>query len=118
MNKRWYDHHPTLSMAISLLQNAPSHHREQTINYIHDIIRELYPGVTKRITLDPGGFWSLNFVQKRRSMDQKSWMVVETLRYLPDADKELMGIEMIRFIYNLENEESGVPYNANFSAAG
>ncbi len=112
MNKRWYDMHPTLSMAISLLQNAPIHHRHQAISYVGDIIRELYPGVTNRITLEPGGFWSINFIHKRRSMDEKSWTLLETLRYLPDADKELMGIELIRYIYCLENEES---HNSSFT---
>ncbi len=106
MNKRWYDLHPTMSMAVSLLQNTTLNYRLKTVSFIENRIREIDPGITNRITQGNGGFWAIRFIQKRRTMDERSWAVVETMRYLSETDKEHMAKEIIRYIYCLENDEN------------
>ncbi len=106
MNKRWYDMHPTVSMAVSLLHNARPGHRDMTITYINEQIEKRYPQVWKQFQSRTDNFWTLKIIQKRTSMDERSWTAIEGLRLLPDEDREALAVEIIRYIYWLENEEA------------
>lgn len=105
MNKRWYDLEPTLSMAISLLQNAPTEHRRQATVFINERFREQYPDALKKAQAAEA-YGMFAFLQKRRSMEQDAWHMVERLWYLPLEERTQLALEMIRFIYCLEYEEA------------
>jgi hypothetical protein len=101
LNKRWYDQNPTLSMAVSFLQNTTPQHRELTTAHFRRKISENYPDIGNQVTKEAQGFWLL--IQKRRSMDQEAWALVEMMRFLPDDEMETFAVELIRYIYRLEN---------------
>ncbi len=103
MNKRWYDSSPTVSMAVSLLQNATRDHRDLAISHIRSKLTELHPEILVMAEeKNVSNLWA--FIQKRRTMDETSWKVVETMRFLSEDDREKFAIEIIRFVYCLEND--------------
>lgn len=105
MKKRWYDMHPTVSMAISLMQNTRPDIREKSVEYLKNVYHERFPKIADMLNEEPSGFWTLKLIQKRQSMSENAWTAVETMRYLSDEDRENLAIELIRFIYCLENDE-------------
>lgn len=105
MNRRWYDMEPTVSMAVSFLQNTEPDHRETTTSHFLKYLQSNYPELIRHhFHPSNGGFWSV--IQKRKTMGKSTWALVELLRYLPQEEKERLALEMIRFIYCLEHDES------------
>lgn len=100
--KRWYDSNATLSMAISLLQNTALDSRAQVVKYVNDTVASIdYTAPQKMAQQKYNGL--LNFVQMRQSMDDDSWEMIESIRFLKPAEQEHVALMMIRYIYYLEN---------------
>ncbi len=104
MRNRWYDSLPTVSMAVSLLQNTEPEYREMTTRYFTNKVNQLDPSLPARLQKEPTGIWG--FIQKRKSMDEASWVLVESLRYLPEEKMTALAGEMIHYIYQLEHADS------------
>lgn len=102
MNKRWYDQESTLSMAISLLQNASLQNRNQTVAYIYQQLQENYPLVYPAMQETKHRVWDI--VQRRKTMNDEAWGLVEMLRELSVEDRTHVALEMIRYIYCLEHD--------------
>jgi hypothetical protein len=93
-------------MAVSLLQNASIEDRLQVVNHMRERLEEINPDVVAEALYKREGFWS--FVQKRQTMDDYSWRMVEALRFVPEKTSHVLATEMIYMIYCLEN---GQDYN-------
>jgi hypothetical protein len=107
LKKSWYDYHPTLSMAISLLHNTCPAYRMQTTRFIEEKLLKSYPLLNEESDKPATKMiWPLSFIQKRKSMDVNAWTMIEKLRYLSDEDREKIAADIIRYIYILEHEES------------
>lgn len=110
MYKRWYDNDPTLSMAISLLQNASYANQELAAKYIFNIIEQqrllnnqqfnsLYKGI------------AFIFPNNRNQLQVEARRLVEELKHLPSVTQESLALVLINYIYvldqglsNLENQ--------------
>jgi len=101
--KRWYDPIPTVSMAVSLLQNTSMPCREKIVVYMTDRIHTDFPMETTRFKAESQGL--LWIFQKRKALDEASWGLVELLRHLSDKDRDEVALEIIHLIYCIENEE-------------
>jgi hypothetical protein len=104
--KRWYDKHLTLALAVALLENATETHRHETIEHLDSVLKSRYAELYGQMKQEPTSFWSLNFNNRRRSMDQDSWFRIEMIRYIPDEDKDTIGDVISRYLYDLEARDT------------
>lgn len=102
MKHRWYDNDPTLSMAVSLLQNANRVHQDLTARYIMHLIEgeNLLDSDALRTREDRIRFiFPVNFRQK---LDVQSRRLLEVLKRLPADVQQRMAVQMIQYIYVLD----------------
>ncbi len=105
MRKRWYDSDPTLSMAISLLENTQVEYREQTRIHILNRIQSLDARILEEVKAEPSGFWAM--IQKRQTLNEETWRLIEMFKYLTEEDRRELAVEMIRMVYCLETNKEG-----------
>lgn len=101
-NKRWYDQNPTLSIAVSLLQNTSLENRMKTVSFMMSYFEDHYPEALVLAESAKSGW--LSFIQRRQSMEQNAWQAVETMQFLSEEARRELSLAMIRMIYQLENE--------------
>jgi len=102
MYQRWYDSDPTLSMAISLLQNATMAHQEMAARYMFRIMesRQLLDAEEMRSREGRIRFIFPSFRRSRFEIHARR--LVETMKHLnPDAQQD-MAIQLINYIYLLD----------------
>lgn len=103
MNKRWYDHDPTISMAISLLQNASKPDQFRTVKYIIGLLeRDEILNQYKKEIGDPLRVSYLFPFNKRRNMEPSTRRLLEILKLLPESIQLEMALSIINYIYLLD----------------
>lgn len=102
MKQRWYDKEPTLSMAVSLLQNSPQESQELTARYAMQYLQ--------RHSLVPPGFLQTQegpvkfiFPIRRRKFDLAAHRLLETMKRLPEDVQQIMAVLIINYIYLLDS---------------
>lgn len=102
MKKRWYDSDPTLSMAISLLQNAPRSHQEMTARYMFNLLRsrDLLDSAELRTKADRVRFIFPSFQRSRFEMHARH--LVELMKHLPQGTQQDLAIQLINYMYMLD----------------
>lgn len=109
--RRWYDNYHTLALAVSMLENTTADYRSATIDHTESVLMARYPELFEQYNINPNWFWSLQFNNRRHTLDDRSWKVIEMIRYIPDEQKNPVGDTMLRFLYDLEGAG-----NPSFSA--
>ncbi len=103
MNKRWYDHDPTLSMAVSLLQNASKPDQFRTVKYIMGLLER--DEILKQYRKEIGDPLRLSYIfpaNRRRDMETSTWRLLEILKLLPETIQMEMALSIINYIYLLD----------------
>ncbi|MBY0403770.1 MAG: hypothetical protein K2X66_07705 [Cyanobacteria bacterium] len=103
MNKRWYDHDPTISMAVSLLLNASKSDQLQTVKYTINLLErdEVLKHYRKEIG-DPLRVSYMFPLNRRRNMEQSTRRLLEILKRLPPNIQVETAVSMINYIYLLD----------------
>jgi hypothetical protein len=102
MKQRWYDNDPTLSMAISLLQNASKTHQEMAARYMFQLMqsRGLMDRAELRTKDDRVRFIFPSFRRSRFEMHARH--LVELMKHLNASDQQDMALQLINYIYILD----------------
>lgn len=110
MKQRWYDKDPTLSMAISLLQNASHTHQEMTARYLFSIMdtEGLLDSAELRTQTERVRFIFPNF--RRSGFEMHARHLVELLKHLSTENQQMMAVKLINYIYILDGEMSELPF--------
>ncbi len=109
MKQRWYDSDPTLSMAISLLQNASHMHQEMAANYMFKLMeaKELLDVAGLRTRSDRINFIFPSF--RRNSFEKHARHLVEVMKHLPAYARQEMAVHLINYIYILDSAMTDLP---------
>lgn len=110
MKQRWYDKDPTLSMAISLLQNASHTHQEMTARYLFSIMETegLLDSAELRTQTERVRFIFPNF--RRSGFEMHARHLVELLKHLSMENQQMMAVKLINYIYILDGEMSELSF--------
>ncbi len=101
MKHRWYDNDPTLSMAVSLLQNASRIHQEMTAHYIRRHMER--ESILEKERLGPPGQLLFLFPFLRRNrLEKDAWELLEMMKRLPKDIQLELALMMINYIYMLD----------------
>lgn len=94
---RWYDHDPTISLAISILRNA--NHRNQLLvaDYVIQKAKEHNIPMEKIAPKKTGLFF-----RRWYDSDERLYYTLEYLRVLPDDIQKSLSIEMINYLCELD----------------
>ena len=104
MKQRWYDKEPTLSMAVSLMQNAIPVYQEMTAKYIlKHMERE---GILEQYQLSNQDVSFMFPFIKRTRMNIHAWEMMEVLKRLPRQLQLDIALQMINYIYMLDSGET------------
>ena len=106
--QRWYDNDPTLSMAVSLLQNAIPVYQEMTAKYVLKYMER--EGILKQYNLTSQQIQFVFPFIKRHNMNNDAWEMMETLKRLPRQLQLDVSLQKITYIYMLD---SGEPLDEN-----
>lgn len=103
MNKRWYDHDPTVSMAVSLLLNAGRRDQQRTVHYAINLLErdEVFAQFRKEIG-DPLRITYMFPNNRRRNMESGTRRLLEILKLLPYSIQLDMALNIINYIYLLD----------------
>ncbi len=106
--QRWYDQHPTLSMAVSLLQNANKTNQRLTSDYMYSLLDSgQYDGkVSGGMVSKTGNPLLTLFSNKRVAVDRSVWKVLETMRHMSPEQQQELALLMIEYIYHLDLMET------------
>ena len=99
--QRWYDNDPTLSMAVSLLQNAIPVYQEMTAKYILKYMER--EGILKQFDLTNQQIAFVFPFVKRHRMNNDAWEMMEILKRLPRQLQLDIALQMINYIYMLDS---------------
>ncbi|MBY0451068.1 MAG: hypothetical protein K2X01_10640 [Cyanobacteria bacterium] len=114
LKQRWYDQHPTLSMAVSLLQNANKTNQRLTSEYMYSLLDSgQYDGKatgalapkTSNTPKTSNPLLTL-FSNKRVTVDRSVWKVLETMRHMSPEQQQELALLMIEYIYHLDLMET------------
>lgn len=102
MKHRWYDNDPTLSMAISLLQNASKAHQEMAARHMFSVMEDngLLNIAELRTKEDRLRFIFPSFRRHRFEMHARH--LVELFKHLPVGDQQEMAVQLINYMYLLD----------------
>lgn len=104
MKQRWYDNDPTLSMAVSLLQNAPHSQQEMAARYMLRYMER--EGILDDLKL---GKQQVQFVFpfiKRSRMQVHAFRLLEIMKHMPRNAQLEMALHLINYIYMLDAGEA------------
>ena len=103
MNQRWYDHDPTVSMAVSLLLNDNKRDQQRPVHYILNLLErdEVFAQFRQHIG-DPLRITYLFPNSRRRDMASGTRRLLEILKLLPYSIQLDMSLNMINYIYLLD----------------
>ena len=107
MFQRWYDKDPTLSMAVSLVQNASKVHQELTARYIFRLLE--MENLLDAPSLKTGGEERIRFIfpgHEKRKLDVHFRHLLEVLKLLDFEVQQRMSVQMIQYVYVLDAGES------------
>ena len=91
---------PTLSMAVSLLQNAPHAHQEMAARYV---LKNLDKNYTLNVhALSPSKLTFLFPSKKRTRLEPSAWKLLETMKQLPREQQLDISLTLINYIYLLD----------------
>lgn len=96
-NKRWYDQDPTLSLAVSLIKNAPLDTQLKCAEFIKEKAQDY--GVVLKTNL----LGAFNYVLNRWYDSQEQ--LAELMDYLKNADDETrkqLSVDIINFLQAVE----------------
>ena len=106
MKQRWYDNDPTLSMAVSLLQNATPAQQDMAGLYMTHYMARLGLGHHAPAPSVPelGRKPGLGFLlfTKRQNIEPRSFRLLESLKCLPRAEQLDMALHLINYMYLLD----------------
>ncbi len=113
MKQRWYDNNPTLSMAISLLQNASRTHQEMAARYMFNVMEAqgLLDVAELSTREDRVRFIFPSFRRSRFEMHARH--LVELIKHLDKSAQQDLAVQMINYIYVLDcgMSEHPLPYD-------
>lgn len=102
--QRWYDNDPTISMAVSLLQNAPEVNQDETVVMMEEHLKSSH-----EISLDqaqkPMELLYLFPRAQRRGLGAKARQFLEVMKSLPEPLQQELGFAIIHHLYHLECNE-------------
>jgi len=109
MQQRWYDKDPTLSMAMSLLQNASHADQEMAARYMFKVMDalNLLDAAELRTKNDRIRFIFPSF--RRSKFEMHARHLVELLKHLNHDAQQAMAIQLINYIYILDCGMSDLP---------
>ncbi len=102
VKKRWYDQEPTISMAVSLLQNASTKKKIQTSQYVLDWLGDEGALESQEIAKLLKPVLLFPFL-RRESLNQSTWQLLEVMKELPKDLQLEVSLNMIQFIYKLDS---------------
>lgn len=97
--QRWYDVNPTLSMAVSLLLNTAPRYQDLVTDFLYEEIANINPMALHQVIDDNGFLW----FNRRTTLSRRAWMVIESLKFLPNDDQERLAKVILDHVYHLEN---------------
>lgn len=100
MHRRWYDHDPTLSMALSLLQNASKQHQSLTVRVMMRYMEQM--GLLEEYGLSPEKISFLFPLMRRANLNPSARELIEVIKRLPHNKQLEVALMMIDYIYMLE----------------
>jgi len=109
MQHRWYDKDPTLSMAISLLQNASHAHQETAARYMFKVMDglNLLDSAELRTKSERLRFIFPSF--RRSKFEIHARHLVELMKHLSYDAQQAMAVQLINYIYLLDCGMSELP---------
>jgi len=112
MQQRWYDKDPTLSMAISLLQNASHSHQEAAARYMFKVMDALglLDSAELRTKEDRIRFIFPAF--RRSKFEMHARHLVELMKHLSPDAQQAMAVQLINYIYILDCGMTDLPMPA------
>lgn len=102
--KRWYDHDPLISMAVSLLQNTDQANQQEITAYILNEIRD-YPSLFEQTIFQRIHNCIFLIFHRRQKMDHSVWYLLEVLKLLSYEQQRTVSLKIINYIYEKENLE-------------
>lgn len=100
MKKRWYDQDPTLSMAVSLLQNASPLHQEMTAKYLMKYLERHH--VLDKHDMNKNQLAFLFPFVRRSRLNLHAWHLLELVKRLPRTLQLEVALMMINHVYLLD----------------
>jgi hypothetical protein len=91
-------------MAISLLQNTSRENRDHATTWLESRVMKLNPHAIPTVATQHQGNWMLRLIQKRKTLTEKLWVVIESLRHVPETDRRSLASDLINYIDYLEHE--------------
>ncbi|MEZ4573640.1 MAG: hypothetical protein R2857_01700 [Vampirovibrionales bacterium] len=98
--QRWYDQNPTLAMAVSLLLNTSGWVQDEVTNSLYEQIARINPVALHQVLDDSQSMW----FNRRTSMGRRTWMVIESMRFLSEAECFGLARGIIEAVFRLESQ--------------
>lgn len=116
MKHRWYDKDPTLSMAVSLLQNASRTHQEMAARYLFKVMEHegLLQSADLRTQSDRVRFIFPTF--RRNGFEMHARHLIELLKHLSFDSQQMLAVQLINYIYILDGGLSELPFPEEHTA--
>jgi hypothetical protein len=109
MQQRWYDKDPTLSMAISLLQNASHAHQEAAARYMFKVMDGLGILNSKEISTQEDRLRFIFPAFRRQKFEAHARHLVELMKHLSYDAQQAMAVQLINYIYLLDCGMTDLP---------
>ncbi|WP_373532755.1 hypothetical protein [Vampirovibrio sp.] len=109
MQHRWYDKNPTLSMAISLLQNASHLHQEMAAQYLFSVMKNQGILDSAALSTQTGRIQFLFPTFRRNRFEIHARHLVEVIKHLSDEHQQDLAVQLINYIYMLDCGMSDFP---------
>ena len=103
MKQRWYDHDPTLSMAVSLLQNAPHSQQEMAARYMLRYMER--EGILEDMDLSRQKVHFMFPFAKRSRLQPHAFRFLEIVKRMPRNAQLELALHLINYIYMLDAGE-------------
>ncbi len=93
-------------MAVSLLHNATQADQVKTADHLFDILET--QGILERYSVEkPLAMSYLAPFYRREQLEQSAWRLLEILKHLPKAVQAEMALNIIQYIYQLDQLDAG-----------
>lgn len=109
MQQRWYDKDPTLSMAISLLQNASYAHQEAAARYMFKVMDALNLLDSAEVTTKEDRIRFIFPSFRRSKFEMHARHLVELMKHLSFDAQQAMAVQLINYIYILDCGMTDLP---------
>lgn len=103
MKRRWYESDPTLSMAISLLQNLLPAQQDWMLHDVmaylssEHLVLETHESLEGPLPID-----TLLFFNRHRRWQRELWRILSYIKELPDQSRTEVALYMIDRMYLLD----------------